>query len=209
MPLNPNDCHDTAALSRANDAQDRAEIERLLGEHRAYLCRVAMARLGGNLQRRVDASDVVQDAQAEAFRRMDAYLKDPRVPVKIWLRKLVIEQLITAQRRHLGAARRTVKRELIPDNTALDVAEKLLADEQSPSQLVSKRESAARLREALDRLRDADREIILMHLYEGLNSQESGAALGIEPAAARKRLARALGRLRDILGQQDLGESSF
>jgi RNA polymerase sigma-70 factor (ECF subfamily) len=204
-----NDRQNTAALSKANDAEDRAEIERLLGEHRAYLCRVATARLGGNLQRRVDASDVVQDAQAEAFRRMDAYLKDPRVPVKIWLRKLVIEQLITAQRRHVGAARRSVTRESLPEGTAIDVAEKLLADEKSPSQIVSKQESASRLREALDRLPDADREIILMHLYEGLNSQESGAALGIEPAAARKRLARALARLREMLGQEDLGASSF
>ncbi|MCA9216396.1 MAG: RNA polymerase factor sigma-70, partial [Planctomycetales bacterium] len=59
-------------------------IERLFGEHRAYLCRVANARLSGNLKRRIDASDIVQEAQADAYRRIHAYLEDPQVPLKVW-----------------------------------------------------------------------------------------------------------------------------
>ncbi|MCA9168227.1 MAG: sigma-70 family RNA polymerase sigma factor [Planctomycetales bacterium] len=182
-------------------ALDRATIERLFGEHRAYLFRVASARLNGNLKRRVDASDIVQEAQAEAYRRIDAFLKDPQVPLKIWLRKLIVERLLMAQRQHVGAAMRSINREAIPDGTSLDVAKQILAEQTSPSQVISKRETAEQIRAARMARKYADREVVLLHLYEGLNSKESAAVLGIEPATARKRLARALQRLRILLGE--------
>lgn len=199
--------NEAAELNQGRAGLDRAAIDRLLGEHRAYLCRVASARLSGNLQRRIDASDIVQEAQAEAYRRIDAFLEDPRVPLKIWLRKLVIERLIMAQRRHVGAGARSINREAVAEGTAADIANQLLADQTSPSLVVSRKETEEQIRDALNELREADREIVVMHLYEGLNSQESAAALGIEPAAARKRLARALQRMRRLLGEQAADES--
>ncbi|MCA9215775.1 MAG: sigma-70 family RNA polymerase sigma factor, partial [Planctomycetales bacterium] len=123
------------------------------------------------------------------------------VPLKVWFRKLVVERLMMAQRRHVGAAMRSVNREALPDKTSLDVAKQILADQTSPSQAVCKKETAEQIRDALDRLRAADREIVLMHLYEGLNSKESAAVLGIEPATARKRLARSLHKMRELLAE--------
>jgi RNA polymerase sigma-70 factor (ECF subfamily) len=202
MSFSEANSQEAAERNRASAALDRAAIDRLLGEHRAYLCRVASARLSGHLQRRIDASDIVQEAQAEAYRRYGAFLENAQVPLKIWLRKLVIERLIMAQRRHVGAAARSVNREAVAEGTAVDIARELLADQTSPSQIVSRQESVERIRNALNQLGEADREIVLMHLYEGLNSRESAAALGIEPAAARKRLARALQRMRKLLEVQ-------
>ena len=200
---------EAASLSAASQQQDQAQVEALLTQHRAYLCQVVKARMNPAMGRRVDASDVVQEAQIEAVRNLDAFLQDPQVPVKIWLRKLAIQRLIMAERKHLGAAQRAVGRERQAPRTSIDVAHQLSTGLLSPSQIVSQRERTEAVRQTLDRLPEIDREIILMHLYEGLTSQESAAALGIEPAAARKRLGRAVQRLKRALESQNLRESSL
>lgn len=63
---------------------------------------------------------------------------------------------------------------------------------------------AADLRTALLQLSLADRACLALRHYEGLNDREIGAMLGIGEAAAKKRVERALGRLRKLLAE---GES--
>jgi RNA polymerase sigma-70 factor (ECF subfamily) len=52
------------------------------------------------------------------------------------------------------------------------------------------------LRESLDSLRAEDREILLLHYWEGLDAPALGVALRISPGAAATRLSRAGARLR-------------
>jgi DNA-directed RNA polymerase specialized sigma24 family protein len=63
------------------------------------------------------------------------------------------------------------------------------------------------VRHAIDGLGDADREIIVLQAFEGLNSSESAQVLGIEPAAARKRYGRALLRIRRLLDESGVGDA--
>ncbi len=200
---------ETLDLSEAHLRGDEARVETLLHQYRNYLMRVVEARLDVRLRRRVDASDIVQEAQIEAMRSMQDFLENPVVPVRVWLRKLVVERLIMAQRKHLRAACRAVSKEQHTDGDAVSPVKLLQGNFGSPSRIASKRDSAGVLRRCLEELPEADREIILMHLYEGLTSQESGAALGIEPATARKRLGRAVKKLRDLLEVRNLGASSL
>jgi len=200
---------ETTALSRAKRTGDRRRIEQLLDEHRDYLRKVVRFRMDPRLARRVDVSDVVQETQMEALRRLDDFLKDPAVPVKLWLRKLACQQLIMEQRRHVVAAIRSVEREQRPDRSSIEIARQLLAKNESPSRQASARETADRLHQVLESLREKDREIIELHLFEGLTSQESAVVLDIEPAAARKRFGRALARLRERMAQHNLGASSL
>lgn len=202
-------CKDSAALSQAHSMGDRALVERLLHQHRDYLCRVARARMDGRLARRLDASDVVQEAQLEAFRRIDEFLRDPQVPLKVWLRQLLIDRLVMAQRKHLGAARRAVTRECRNDGASFDAAALLLAGGASPSRMVSARETRERVQTLLDSLQDNDREILMLHFVEGLSGVEAAAALGINPATARQRLGRAIRRLQQAVNDQGLSASSL
>jgi RNA polymerase sigma-70 factor (ECF subfamily) len=202
-------CNESAAMSRARGAGDRALVEQLLGQHRDYLRRVAQARMDGRLAQRVDASDVVQEAQMEAFRRIDDFLRDPQVPLKIWLRQLLIDRILMEQRKHLGAARRAVARECRNDGASFDAGALLLAGGASPSRMASERETHERVLSLLDSLQEKDREILMMHFVEGLSGPESAAALGIEPATARQRLGRAIRRLRQAVNEQGLSASSI
>ena len=53
---------------------------------------------------------------------------------------------------------------------------------------------------ALERLADADRQIILMKYYLGLTHKQIGKELHINAKAAQKRTERAVARLKQILG---------
>jgi RNA polymerase sigma-70 factor, ECF subfamily len=185
---------------------DRPALDRLLAEHRPYLHRLVELRFDPQLRPRVDPSDVVQDALLEAARRIDDYLRRDPMPFWLWLRQTACEQMVTVQRRHLGAACRAAGREQpLPTTSSVLLARQLLADEPTPSELVAGEELADRVRQALVRLDPDDQTIILLRNYEGLSNQQAAAALGIDPAAASKRFGRALLRLRAaLIGGADL-----
>jgi RNA polymerase sigma-70 factor (ECF subfamily) len=104
------------------------------------------------------------------------------------------------QRRHLGAARRSVQREVpIPEESSLQLAYQLLARSPSPSQRLLRRELAQQVRQALAELSETDREILLMRNLEALSNQEVAQVLQIDPVAASQRYGRALLRLRKLL----------
>jgi DNA-directed RNA polymerase specialized sigma24 family protein len=54
---------------------------------------------------------------------------------------------------------------------------------------------------ALDRLGDADRELLLLSAGSGLDSEAVAGALGISAAALRQRLARARRRLGQLMSE--------
>jgi RNA polymerase sigma factor (sigma-70 family) len=67
---------------------------------------------------------------------------------------------------------------------------------------------SARLRAALDRLTDDDRELLLLIAWEGLTSAEAAAVLGISAVAARSRLHRARKRAMKALQQSRADHAS-
>src|SRR5215471_12211881 len=105
------DSEETHALLQQARAGDRQAFERLFSRYRDYLRQVVELRLNPRLRPRVDPSDVVQETQLEAFRRLADYLEREPMPFRLWLRKTAQERLVMLQRHHLGAARRTVDRE--------------------------------------------------------------------------------------------------
>jgi RNA polymerase sigma-70 factor, ECF subfamily len=201
---------ETQPLLERVRAGDRAALDQLLAQHRPYLLRLVAPRLDPRLRPRVDPSDVVQEAQAEAVRRLDAYLAAPPMPFRLWLRQLAHDQLLMARRRHLTAARRAVGREVaLPDLSSAVLARQLLAPGSTPSQKVGRQELAGRVREAIDRLTAADRGVLVMRTFEALSFDEVGYLLGVDPPAARKRHGRALIRLHAILAEGGLTGSQL
>jgi RNA polymerase sigma-70 factor (ECF subfamily) len=184
-------------------------LGRLLQRYRPRLHAFVAARLDPRVRSRVDPSDVVQDVQLEVARRIDDFLTRRPMPFHLWVRRTAYERLLKVQRDHRQRARRSVNREVsLPDHSSLLVAKPLLAGAPSPSQQLAARELADRVGRAVAGLADADREILLMRHMEGLNYAEIACLLGIEAGAARKRYGRALLRLRKVLKEHGLLESS-
>jgi RNA polymerase sigma-70 factor (ECF subfamily) len=202
------DSEETRVLLRQAGAGDSTAFERLFTRYRAELLRVVELRLDGRLRPRFDPSDVVQETQLEAFRRLDDFLTRRPMPFRLWLRRTAYERLLKIHRAHEDAGRRAVGREVsLPDHSSLLLAQQLAAPGSTPSQHLSREERSRRVREAVAQLPDADREVLLMRHFEGLSNQEVSCLLDITPAAASQRHGRALLRLRKLLLDSGLAES--
>jgi RNA polymerase sigma-70 factor (ECF subfamily) len=204
------DSNETLRLLEQVRDGDRQAFDQLFARHRPYLRQIVELRIDPRLRARVDPSDVVQDAHLEAFRRLDAYLRQRPMPFRLWLRQIAYDRTLKARRHHLGAARRAVGRELpLPERSSLMLAQQLFAGGSTPSQQLDRRELARRLRLAVAQLPEADREVILMRHFEGLSNPEAGCLLGIDPATVSKRHGRAMLRLHRILFSGGMTESQL
>jgi RNA polymerase sigma-70 factor (ECF subfamily) len=193
-----------------NSSRGGLAFEHLLERHRGRLRRMVAVRLDRRLAPVVDPSDVVQEALVDASQKLDDYLRDRPLPFYPWLRRLAGERIIQLHRRHLRTQKRAVTHEErldlpLPDESAIRLADRLVASGTSPSQQLLRAEQARRLREVLERLSSNDREILVMCYLEELDFGEIATALGISENAAKVRHFRALERVRKLLEGHDLG----
>ena len=168
-------------------------------------------RLDWRLQARFDASDVVQEAHLEITERLEEYLKNPTIPLFLWMRLVVGERLLKLQRQHLGAQMRDVSREVslyrkaLPAASSAALVAQLLGKHTSPTQAVLRAERMLRLQEAINSLDPIDREVLSLRHFEDLTREETAQSLGIEEGAAAKRYIRALKRLKSVLADMPGG----
>lgn len=204
------DSKETQRLLERVRAGETEAFNRLFARYRSYLHQIVSMEMDPILHARIDASDVVQETQFEAARRMTDFLDREPMPFGVWLRKMAHERLLNLRRRHLGAKRRAAQREVpLPDRTSLQIAGQLLGGGTTPSQQLGRRELARHVRRAIAELPLADRQILLMRYFEGLSYEEVGYILDIDPATAMKRQGRAVLRLHKLLRQTGLTESQL
>jgi RNA polymerase sigma-70 factor, ECF subfamily len=193
---------ETQELLAEARAGDSAAVNQLLERHRAALRRMIDLRMDHLVQRRVDASDIVQDVLLEAHRRLDDYLQNPAMPFHLWLRHMAKDRLIDAHRRHRVAARRSVDREqplvaaAFLDRSTLDLAGELQDPELTPAAAATWHELQIRFQQALDTMDEQDREVVLLRHFEHLSNGEVAEILNLSEPAAGMRYLRAMRRLR-------------
>ena len=201
----PNTSETQELLLGAGQGQPAA-VNELLDRHREALRNMIQARMDQKLARRVDASDVVQDVLLEASQRLADYIREPKLPFGLWLRQMAQDRIIDLHRRHRVARRRSLDREqqrprVAPDKSSLELAAQLRDPELTPAAATLRKELHERFVEAIDRLEDEDREILLMRHFEQLSNSQAAELLGLSQPAAGMRHLRALRRLREVLGE--------
>jgi RNA polymerase sigma-70 factor (ECF subfamily) len=202
-----NNSADTVALLNRARAGDGHALNEVFTRHRDRLCRMVEMRLDRRVQARIDPSDVVQDAYVDLMNRLEDYLRDPRVPLFLWLRLIVGERLLKLHHRHLGAEMRDAGRDVsiyrgaLPEASSAALAAQLLGRHTSPTQAVLRAERVLRFQEALNTLDPMDREILSLRHFEELTIAETALVLDIKEDAAAKRYLRALKRLRGLLAE--------
>ena len=188
---------------------DPSAVQTLLAQHRDRLRAMVRLHMDGRLAARIDPSDVVQEALMEATAKLPDYLAKRALPFYPWLRRLAWEKLVKLHERHLHADKRSVLREeagapKLPDGSVLNLARRLAARGPSPSEQLMHQEMCERVRSALARLPEIDREVLALRYLEELSTAEVAAVLLISEAAVKMRHRRALDRLSRLL--EDLSQ---
>ncbi len=199
---------DTDELLRLAEHGDAGAREGLLARHRDRLRKMIAWRIDRRLAARVDPSDVVQEVLLEASGKMDRYLRERPLPFFPWLRALAGERLVTLHRRHIRSRGRSVLREEpglldLPDESAAELAARLVTSSTSPTQRALRHEQRERVQQALGRLAERDREVLVLRNLEQLSVADTAEVLQISAGAVKVRHLRALERLRALLAKTE------
>jgi RNA polymerase sigma-70 factor, ECF subfamily len=172
---------DDALVARAR-AGDRGAMESLLASLAPSIRRFA----GRMCRNDADADDVLQDALLSIATHLDSF--EGRSSLPSWA--------FTIARTACLHRRRGKKNEPAEEAGALDAH---AAESPGPEDRASSGETRALVENALARLPDDYREVLLLRDAEGLTAAEAALALGVTVDALKSRLHRARSALRDVL----------
>lgn len=202
----PVDLDSDQLLQRAREG-DVPALGPLLERYRAYLVVLARVQIGRRLQGKVDAADLVQEAFLGAYRDFPQFRGTTEKEFLAWLRQILASLLANLVRHYQGTQRRDVRLErqlaveLEQSSQALDRG--LIAPQSSPSEQAARREQAVLLAEALGRLPDDLRDLLILRHLEGLTFPQVAERLGRTVDSVKKQWPRALASLRRLLeGEQ-------
>jgi RNA polymerase sigma-70 factor (ECF subfamily) len=139
-----------------------------------------------------DAQDTAQEAFIRAYDALGRF--DARRPFRPWLLRiatnLALNRLKAAQRRQAMAERYGAQAMETRDAPAVEAR-------------VIRREHSRRVREAIDRLKPDDRQLIVLRYFLDLSEAELAQAFDVAAGTIKSRLHRALIKLRDLIRAHD------
>jgi RNA polymerase sigma-70 factor (ECF subfamily) len=191
-------------LARAR-AGDPAVFGLLLERYRAYLTLLARVEIGRHLRSKLDASDLVQETFLEAHRHFDRFAGVELAQLTFWLRQILMRTLAMQIRRYLGTQARDVRleRQLADslDRSSAGLEAGLAASISSPSEHASRSEQSVLLAQAIERLPEDYRDVIVLRHVEGLTFPEVATRMQRSLDSVEKLWLRGLARLRQLLGE--------
>jgi RNA polymerase sigma-70 factor (ECF subfamily) len=124
--------------------------------------------------------------------------------VRAWLYRIMAWNLREKKRQFLGTVKADVRRvvRMERESGKLGPEDGLVDGGESPSGEAARKEEAGRLAEAIARLPEPDRQVVVWRYWERLEYAEIGDRIGKTPDAARMIHARACKKLARILGEE-------
>ena len=183
-------------------SSDRADqISQLLDRYRNYMTLLARTEMSPALQRRIDASDIVQETMFELHRNFSQFRGSTENELLGWLRRSLIRNLLDEIKRQ-RAAKRDVRREQrlsTTEKSGMAMLDQLCASVSSPSQQVSRSEQSIRVANALASLTPDYRDVIMLRNIHRLEFRKIGEQMGKSHGATRMLWLRALEAFKKAL----------
>jgi RNA polymerase sigma-70 factor (ECF subfamily) len=181
---------------------DEAAVGSLLELYRSYLRLLARAEIGRRLQGKLDPSDLVQDTLLEAHRNFGRFQGSDEPQFVSWLRQILAAKVANLVRHYFGTQGRDVRLEQAlaaeVDQSSRLLGQDLMASVTSPSLQAVRREQAVLLADALEKLPEDYREVIILRHIEGLPFAEVAGRMQRSEDSVQKLWVRALARLRAV-----------
>jgi RNA polymerase sigma-70 factor (ECF subfamily) len=182
------DKNDHAAI-QAVLAGDKEAYGTLVVRHSHTLFRVAY-RITGN---EADAEDVVQDAFLRGYRKLEGF--ESRANFGTWIYRIAVHCALDRVKRRRGEETNSaghVGETNDPEQDELQVADQAAG----PDRILLSGEIGSMQNAALRSLTATERTAFVLRHMEDRTTLEIGAALGIEPNAAKQAVFRAVQKLR-------------
>ncbi|MEE2883514.1 MAG: sigma-70 family RNA polymerase sigma factor [Planctomycetota bacterium] len=181
---------------------DTVAFERLIEREFPPLRRGIEARLGPDIRRRIDPTDVFQQAALDVYRLRDDFDNRGLPAFRAWLKKIMlnnVNRLIEKELAQKRDPRREKRRAMEAGRSrSLDPLGNLSASISSPSAGLRREEDLELLKRCLDMLSDDDRQLLLWIHSEGKEYVEVARLLAINVDATRRRHSRAMARLKEF-----------
>jgi RNA polymerase sigma-70 factor (ECF subfamily) len=179
---------DEADLIRRCAASDELACAELVTTHERMVYQLAYHLLGT----REEALDLSQEVFLRVFRTLGTFRAQSSL--RTWIYRIVINQ---ARNRQRWWRRRRQGDQVSLDQHVLDHGElRQPGDAVSPDRLLVRKEAAARLWSALDRLPFDQRTAVVLREFDGLSYEEIAFSLDIAVGTVKSRLTRARQALR-------------
>ncbi len=188
----------SGVLARAR-AGDSNALGQLLLWYTNYLTILASTQLDRRLRRRLNPSDIVQEAMLAAHRDFREFRGQSQGEFLGWLRTILIHTLHRSFTAHLKVEKRDVRREVSIDEmshrleeSAGNLAAMLPGTVQSPSAPMQARERSVELANELGKLKPHYRDVIVFRVLQGLSFEEIAERMDRSAGAVRMLWLRAL-----------------
>lgn len=196
--------HISRLIAAARQAQPGA-VDELLVIYRDYLRLVARTWIDTALKAKADPSDMVQETLIAAHANFKQFRGGTEKELVGWLRRILARNLAMLARRYRSERRQTA-REVSLDallSRSSAALESFVADPGvRPSDAYERRERAVVLANALAKLTDDHRDVIVLRNIEELDWTEVAEKMGRSRSAVRMLWTRALKQLRTHIKDQ-------
>lgn len=190
---------DESSLVQALKAGDPAAFETLVRLHGGRMLSVAR-RFVANEE---DARDVVQDAFVSAFRSIDRF--EGQAKLSTWLHRITVNTALMKLRSRRRRPEESIE-PLLPAFAEDGHHAAPIVEWPEAEDLLHRKQTAARVRAAIDRLPEGYRTVLLLRDIEELTTEETARMLDLTINAVKIRLHRARLALRTLL-DADLHEA--
>jgi len=177
-------------------------FDRLYRDHVDRIYRFAQ-RLCGQVE---DAQDLVQDTFLNAYRGLEGFRGDAQVST--WLYRIAARACLRLRRKRKGEpARELSLDEFIPTSEG-EFRLQLPTDGLTPEEALENKELKRALHQAIQKLPNKYRVVLVLRDMEGLTAKEVGTIMGLNERAVKSRLHRARLFVRRELSARGIGEPS-
>jgi RNA polymerase sigma-70 factor (ECF subfamily) len=191
-----------ARLLREARSGCKTAMGELLELFRPFLLATAQGKLPADMRARVGSSELVQKTFMNAGKEIANFRGVRRAELVAWLRAILNNEL-KAEIRFQKAKKRDLTREVRKTGNAQhDALEELATNQSTPSRLLIKKESLAKLRASLARLLQDCQQVIQLRNFERLAWKEIGERLGRSAESARKLWARSVVQLQQVMSAE-------
>ena len=187
---------DDSALVRQSQGGDITAMERLIIKYQNRIFNVVLKMCGNS----DDAAELTQETFVKVIESIGKF--KGRSSFYTWLFRIAVNLTLNYCQRHARTATRSLDADNTePDGTADPLLRDFLSDDRvaDPAMVAQSRELCDLAMDALLKLEEPQRAVIVLRDIESMNYTEIADVLNIELGTVRSRLSRARSNLREIL----------